>query len=239
MSRPEGLAAQFTAIYETNKWKGGTPSGPGASLPATAFLRRALPFVLRAVDAHVLLDAPCGDFNWFQDQLGALDRYIGVDIVPALIDANQRYASDRVSFQVGDITRDQLPQADLALCRDCLVHLVEDDAMQAIEHFREAGIAYLLATTFYAQEKNSPGSTGGWRPINLQRPPFDFPPPLMLLPERVYDPAQPHSDKSLGLWELSSLSKTKPAEAGASAASPPPSRAPARQASAKRASPRG
>jgi hypothetical protein len=98
-----------------------------------------------------------------------------------------------------------LPQADLVLCRDCLVHLSEQNVFAAIANFKQSGSRFVLTTTFYALAENPGGDTGGWRPINLQRPPFSFPQPMVLIPERSFDPAGSHTDKSLGLWELSSL----------------------------------
>jgi hypothetical protein len=51
-------------------------------------------------------------------------NYIGIDIVEALIQANQaRYANERISFRTLDITTDSLPFAELCLIRQVLQHL--------------------------------------------------------------------------------------------------------------------
>jgi hypothetical protein len=106
---------------------------------------------------------------------------------------------------VADISRDPLPRADVILCRDCLVHLSDEAAFASIANFKASGSRFLLSTTFYAQDENRRGSTGGWRALNLQRPPFAFPAPILLIPERQFEPDRTYSDKSLGLWALSSL----------------------------------
>jgi len=49
---------------------------------------------------------------------------LGSDVVKELIDENyRRYAGPAREFVCLAIARDQLPPADLILCRDCLVHL--------------------------------------------------------------------------------------------------------------------
>jgi hypothetical protein len=134
-----------------------------------------------------------------------VERYIGVDVVPELIEAARSRAREHDEFRLGDITEDELPCADLVLCRDCLVHLSEQRAFAAIRNFKASGSIMLLATTFYATAENERGSTGGWRPINLQLPPFCFGQPKILIPERPFDPARVHSDKSLGLWDIAEI----------------------------------
>ena len=70
-----------------------------------------------------MLDAPCGEIGWIANRVAGVD-YTGADIVPALTAANRdRALRDNFggSFVTADITRDDLPRADLVLCRDCLV----------------------------------------------------------------------------------------------------------------------
>ena len=117
---------------------------------ATAAIRDALPALLKRLGARSLLDAPCGDASWIGRLKLDLD-YIGIDIVPALIEANNRRVADGElagHFLVADITRDALPRADLILCRDCLVHLSFRNIAAAVERFRASSARFLLATTF-------------------------------------------------------------------------------------------
>ena len=104
-----------------------------------------------------------------------------MDIVPELIDKAQKYSSHQVQFRVGDIVRSDLPKADLILCRDCLVHLSYKDIFECLHNFRRSGSTYLLTTTFPGQVRRHWNiATGMWRPIDLERPPFNFPKPLRL-----------------------------------------------------------
>jgi hypothetical protein len=110
------------------------------------------------------------------------------------------YADARHRFLVLDLTRDELPPADLLLCRDCLVHLSYPDSRRALANVVRSGIPYLLATTFPAAAVNEDIVTGDWRMINLEAAPFCFPPPLQVLNEGCTEAGGLFADKSLGLW---------------------------------------
>jgi hypothetical protein len=132
--------------------------------------------------------------------------YTGVDIVTDLVARNARvHAAAGRRFLCADMTRDELPAADVVICRDGLVHLSFADAGAAIRNFRRSGSRYLLATTFIERARNSDVPSGGWRVLNLQAPPFGFPPPLALIDERCTHSGGIYRDKRLGLWELASL----------------------------------
>jgi hypothetical protein len=132
--------------------------------------------------------------------------YCGIDIVEPLIAANRNlHGAPGRTFLCLDLRRDPLPEADSVLCRDCLVHFSFRDALAALSNFRASGATWLLATTFADRQSNQDALTGEWRPLNLQQPPFSFPPPLALLDERYTHENGRYADKSLGLWRLSDL----------------------------------
>lgn len=199
----ETMQEAFTRIYETRAWgPSASASGPGSGIERTAVLRDGLARLVRELAVNVLLDAGCGDFHWMKNvELGSA-RYIGVDIVPDLIARNvQLYATTTCTFQLGDITRDPIPPADLIFCRDCLVHLPLADAARALDHFASSGARYLLATTFTTREENHEVALGDWRPLNLQRRPFQLSKPLGELDDRSPGRGD-YADKRLALWRL-------------------------------------
>ena len=80
--------------------------------------------------------------------ISAQSKYLGVDIVPALIVRNrQLYQTDQRTFAVQDITKDWLPDADVILCRDCLIHLSFTSIKAAISNFKKTSATHLLCTT--------------------------------------------------------------------------------------------
>lgn len=193
----------FGQIHDARSWRGQSVSGTGSDPETTAPLLEALPELLRAIGVRTILDAPCGDGNWMAALDYPLDHYTGIDVVPAVVEAAAAaHASETREYRVGDLIRDPLPQADLVLCRDCLVHLPFAEGVEALSNIRRSGATWLLATTFPARETNVDIRMGRWRPLNLCRPPYSLPPPEQLVSERFsVDPR--FADKSLGLWRLS------------------------------------
>lgn len=201
----QGMSAReiFRKIYQDNYW-GNTDSrsGAGSDLSQTAEVRRSLPELIEALGIQTMLDIPCGDWHWMKELSLNVD-YVGADIVPELIQRNQSlYGNDRRRFTTLDLTADELPRVDLVFSRDVLVHLSVEDVFGALNNIRRSGSEYLLTTTFTERSANINIPTGHWRPLNLQKPPFNFPAPIRLINERCTEGDGSWGDKSLGLWRV-------------------------------------
>lgn len=194
----------FAEIHRKNAWADTeSASGPGSRLDRTTSVRTGLPQLVHEYQWRTLLDIPCGDFNWMKDTPLDLE-YVGADIVDELIARNQeRYGRAGRAFRRLDLTRDDLPRVDAILCRDCFVHLSFAHIRAALRSIKASRSTYLLATTFTQREENRSILTGEWRPTNLQRPPFGFPPPLTLMDDSAASPN--YYDKHLGLWRCEDL----------------------------------
>ncbi len=197
------LAERFDRIVRTNLWGAQSRSGLGSELGATARLRAILPSFLARHGVRSLLDVPCGDFGWLSlVDLGV--SYTGADIVPSLVDENERRYGGPSGrrFLTLDLTKDALPRADLVLCRDCLVHLSFEHAGRALANIRASGATYLLTTTFLEHDANTDIEDGDWRMLNLERAPFNLPPPIDVLVEDCEEGDGAYADKALGLWRV-------------------------------------
>lgn len=196
----------FTHIREVNLWQSTeSASGRGSELAVTTPLRTTLPQLCEQLSIQSILDAPCGDFNWMRHVPLANISYTGIDVVPDMIERNQReYGSATVQFMTKDITADTLPTVDLIICRDGLVHLPLRDACLALHNFDRSGSRYLLMTTYPAVTHNQDAPVGSWKPLNLCLPPFNLAPPLMQFADPSDDTGA-NPDKSLGLWDLHTL----------------------------------
>jgi len=200
----------FDAFYHLNVWRNAeSRSGPGSTVANTHVIRSALPSLTEQYRIRTLLDIPCGDFNWIKEVLLDLEWYIGADISAGLIDSNNRhYRSTVRSFMKLDVTRDPLPQADLVLCRDCLVHLPQEQVWEALENIVRCGSRYLLMTSFPLVPRNRNLAFAGlWRPLNLQAAPFGLPQPLLLIDEQNSWKAERFPGKSLGLWRVEDIAE--------------------------------
>ena len=196
----------FEKIYSLHSWYNDESiSGPGASLKQTETVRTILPKLMEELKISTILDIPCGDFNWMKEIDLSHFHYTGADVVNEIINQNKtKYSSPRRQFAWADITSSRLPQADLFLCRDCLVHFSFSDIEKAIANIIKSGSQFLLTTTF-PKRKNEDIETGYWRPINLEALPFSFPKPMQLFNENCSEGHGRYGDNSLGLWRIADL----------------------------------
>jgi SAM-dependent methyltransferase len=199
----------FTEYYNNNSWNGKeSVSGPGSDYEQTKYLILELQVMLKDLNIKTILDAPCGDFNWMRKV--DLDKisYIGGDIVDMLVKTNnKKYKTKNISFKSMDIVNDDLPEVDLIMVRDCFVHLPNKDIKRAINNIIDSKSKYLLTTNFMWKypKANTDISVGGWRRLNLEQEPFNFPFPMDIIIEgniQSYD-----RDKTMSLWHIKDLRK--------------------------------
>jgi hypothetical protein len=199
----------FTRVYRTHRFGGKkSASGPGSDLAQTEAIRQALPALIKEFNIKTMLDAPCGDFYWMRNTRLDIKKYIGVDIVAEITRQNSnKYGGKNIEFRKLNIVKDKLPKTDMILCRDCLVHFSSKDIFATVKNFKRSGSTYLFATTFTQHFSNVDILTGGWRPLNLQSPPFNFPNPIKLIYESCTEEGDKYRDKCLGLWEIKDIMK--------------------------------
>ena len=197
----------FNHYYRANKWGAlESKSGEGSCIDETEEVREYIVKIIETCSVKTILDAPCGDFNWMR--MVNLDgvRYTGADIVKELISSNSNnYSQNNISFVILDICKDSLPNNDLMLCRDALVHFSNKDIISFLNNIKNSKIKYLLTTTFPETERNIDISTGMWRPINLCGFPFNLPQPILILNEKFPGKNGRYKDKSLALWEVDKI----------------------------------
>lgn len=193
----------FEEIFRGNEWGASeSVSGPGSTLAATNSIRTALPALLSDLGVSSVLDLPCGDAHWISECLPEHIRYTGGDIVEEIVQRNRRIRSKLGEFIVCDLVRDQLPRADLILVRDCFIHLPFRRIHESVRNIKRSGAKYLLTTSFSNVYENIDIEIGGFRKIDLTKPPFSFPRPLLEIPD---DDQAGASAKRLMLWEVARL----------------------------------
>lgn len=183
-----------------------TRSGDAARISCTHFLRAGLDLWLKDNPIQSLVDAGCGDLTWVRASgIWQLSLYMGYDIVPELIMANQACHVGQASrlFAVADITCHTLPRADAALCRRVLNYMDTNQIANALYTLVNSGATYLLATThpgaIYSEE-----TEGVYRAIDLCAAPFLLPAPLELIADYIdYEVPQPYS--KLGIWKTADI----------------------------------
>ncbi|MBL8747004.1 MAG: class I SAM-dependent methyltransferase [Phycisphaerae bacterium] len=198
--------AIFTSIYKSRYWNpngsGESVSGEGSTLSITAKARSAIEAVVREFGITSMLDAPCGDFHWMKHTRLQGVKYTGADIVRPLIERNNReYGSAERRFIHLDIVEEVCEAVDLILCRDCIQHLTNAEALRVIQNFSKSGSKYLLMTMSPRLTHNDDmPKAGGFRGVTLFLPPFNLPKPEREFVEWVDE--NPNLEKTLGLWKL-------------------------------------
>ena len=141
----------FSRIYAQGLWgnAGNTfHSGSGSTEAHAVEYVRVLEAYVAEHSIRSIVDLGCGDFT-VGKRIAALGvDYIGVDVVPALIQHHtQHHASAGVRFMHLDIVADPLPQADLCLIRQVLQHLSNDQIARVLRKLSQ--YEHVLVTEHY------------------------------------------------------------------------------------------
>lgn len=178
-------------------------SGTGSTLAATKTLRAALPQVLRDCNVRRLLDVPCGDFNWAKEIDWGRTRYLGADIVSDLIERNRElYGAEGREFTSLDLLSDPIPDCDFILCRDLFIHFPNASVQTALQNISSSNARHLLTTHYTGVTSNRDIKLGSFRPLNLERPPFDLPPPRQIIRDDDYLKSW---GRTMALWRVEDL----------------------------------
>ncbi len=183
--------SKFELIYKMNFWSSKeSKSGLGSEKVNTINIRKKIIDVINDNKIKSILDAPCGDFNWIKDILNDDLQYVGADIVKDLINENlKNYKTKNINFSELDITIDNLPNADLMICRDCLIHLSFEKIRLFFKNFKKSNIRFILLTSYKLKDSrkkiiNLDIPDGEFREIDMSEPPFSLPKPIIEIQDK-------------------------------------------------------
>lgn len=175
MGEAQDAGQIFGHIYREDHWDGG--SGVGSAPDATEAYRAILGEILPAADIRSVVDVGCGDW-----QLGSLVDwspvdYLGLDVVPAVVERNKaEFGRPGVRFELGDARRVAPPVADLLLAKDVLQHWPNADAAAFLDanlrRYRYCLITNDMASKHWDGDVNQDVFLGEWRTVDLEREPF-------------------------------------------------------------------
>ena len=89
---------------------------------------------------------------------------------------------------------------DVILCREVLFHLSFRHALALLKNIYQSNAKSLIGTQIDTGKPNADVYTGGFRPIDLTREPFDFPDPFRAI---AYDAIS--ENRSLAVWRVADL----------------------------------
>ncbi|WP_099864626.1 class I SAM-dependent methyltransferase [Pararhizobium haloflavum] len=174
MTQTKTMRDRFEEIYRTAEWEGGG-SGEGSHPVHTFGYRRFLGRFLRENAIRSVVDLGCGDWQFSRriDWRGI--DYQGFDVVPMVVEANQRrYGSDTIRFELAP-DFENLPQADLIIAKDVLQHWSNAsilDFLPVLQRYRHALITNCVTPDGLSQ--NSDIADGDFRPVDLRLEPFSM-----------------------------------------------------------------
>lgn len=175
---PEGLfegsrdaASVFSSIYARTVWGGG--SGAGSNIERTTAYVGLVQYLIASRAVRSIVDLGCGDwrFSRYLDLTGV--RYLGVDVVPAVIEANNaQFATDDIRFELADVASFELEGLDLVLCKDVLQHLSNTNVLEVCRRLA-GGKCWLITNDFHPV--NDDCRNGDTRPLDPTAAPFHVP----------------------------------------------------------------
>jgi hypothetical protein len=193
----------FNAVYETNYWESEeSGSGGGSTIARTELYRPQLVKLLDDLRIESMFDAPCGDLNWMPLVLASAKlHYSGGEIAESALATARRRQPD-LDIRHFDLCADAFPDVDLWHCRDTLFHLSNADIWRALDRAAAANIKFAAVTTHKARLlENLDIKNGGFRLLDLERAPFNFPPALRYLK----DYGRKEFPRFVGVWPMDAV----------------------------------
>jgi SAM-dependent methyltransferase len=163
----------FEAIYAEGGWNG-MGSGWGSTLEYNREYLKFLEAFIKFNRIESVVDYGCGDWTFSQHMNWHGADYLGLDCVPAVIERNQqRYQRGNVRFELTSFSRFWIPACDLLIVKDVLQHLSNGLILEFLTQTRHVPFVLLVNDFAWNDPVNYDIAAGGYRPIDLCRPPFN------------------------------------------------------------------
>lgn len=183
------MTDRFREIYRSREWDPTFRSGPGSAPERNREYLAILRERIRRPGVRRVVDLGCGDWSLAREVDWGEVEYVGVDVVPELIDAlRRRFGGPGVRFERRDLLRDPLPEGDLAIVKDVLQHWPNDAVHEFLPRLRAYPEALVTndarihtrgwRTLWLWRESippNADTAMGGYRPLVLTEEPFSLP----------------------------------------------------------------
>jgi SAM-dependent methyltransferase len=163
----------FDNIYRRNLW--GFGSGHGSLPRVTRGYRGFIEMFIRENRISSVVDVGCGDWQFSRLIDWGDASYLGVDLVPSVIDRNKRtFGTDRVSFATVAAGQTDFPRADLLIVKDVLQHMpteaVQTFCAKVLPRYRYGLVTNCIIPSHAV---NCDIGAGEFRPLDLRLVPYN------------------------------------------------------------------
>lgn len=174
-------------VYDMKLWGGNEfdyYSGIGSHDPTIVhpYINAITSFLISFRNPLSVCDLGCGDFNVGKELVRHTKKYVGLDIVPSLIDHNKStFKEAHLEFHCLDIAVDDLPSGDCVLLRQVLQHVSNAEVQRILDKLTD--FKYVIITEHIPKGDFEPNkdiiSGQGTRlkkqsGLNVVAPPFNF-----------------------------------------------------------------
>ncbi len=187
IKKPWPTKAAMAQVYSEHLWGGEAHdfySGEGSHVSELVepYIKVVSTFLNSLDEPITVIDLGCGDFNVGKQLFHYAEKYVAIDIVPALIQRNKElFEAENLEFQCLDIAKDDLPGGDSVILRQVLQHVSNEEVHQIVKKL--ANYRYVILTEHIPDSEFEPNldiiSGQGTRlkqqsGISLTAPPFNF-----------------------------------------------------------------
>lgn len=143
------VRAIFAEIYKEKKWGGdenGFCSGNGSIIQEVRqpYIDLIAGYLQSSTGGKTVVDLGCGDMEIGKKLMDGCDTYIGIDIVPEIIEKHQNtHWKSNVQFYCLDIIEDRLPDGDICLIRQVLQHLSNDEILKILPKLKKYPVVFI------------------------------------------------------------------------------------------------
>lgn len=173
----EDAQSAFTEIYEKGVWGGKDFSGTGSQIEYTRGYIKFIEDFMKENKIETVVDLGCGDWQFSRYVNWDNVEYLGIDVVPHMVEkANQQFAKKNIKFLHADAIHDELPPADLLLCKEVLQHLPNKDILKILGQLHKYKYCIITNDVDYpsCSSANLDIPMAQYRTIDLAKPPFNL-----------------------------------------------------------------
>ena len=124
-----------------------------------------------------MLDIGCGDWQFSRHIDWTGIDYLGVDVSAVVLANTKTFTRPGIAFRELNAATDHLPPADVLIAKDVLQHWGNADILDFLPKLTSFRMA-LITNGFHPARMtkvNLDIKPGNWRPVDLQRSPFNLP----------------------------------------------------------------